>query len=451
MARWVQVGPDSAGLSVDARLSEQLLAPLWAPSSVWNRLFLLSAAGTALYVLAVGYTFATGIGTWGNDVPVGWALGIVHFVWWIGLGHAGTFISAILLLLEQPWRQSINRIAEAMTLFAVVCAGMYPILHLGRPWFAYWLAPYPATMQVWPQFRSALVWDALAIFTYGTVSLLFWYLGLVPDLAAARDRAPTRTRAQIYGLFALGWRGSTRHWRIHRVSYGIFAGLATPLVISVHSIIGLDFASGVVPGWHSTLMPPYFVVGAIHSGFALVVLLLLAIRRAHALENVVTDRHFDAISRMLLATACLMGYCYATEHFSAWYAGNPAERDSVNTFRVFGPYGWLYWSMLVGNVVLPQLLWWARARRSWLALVVVCAGVLVGMWIERFLIIVGSLEHDRLPSSWGVYAPTVVDGALYLGSLSLFSFLFLLFVRYVPMVPVAEVKALAWEEAHEHA
>lgn len=443
MGRWIDGHPDAT------RLSDELLAPVWTPAPGFRILLLGSAIGAALYVVAVFYTFAAGIGTWGNDIPVGWALGIVHFVWWIGLGHAGTFISAVLLLLEQPWRQSINRIAEAMTLFAVVCAGMYPILHLGRPWFAYWLAPYPSTMQVWPQFRSALVWDALAIATYGTVSLLFWYLGLVPDLAAARDRAPTRTRARVYGLFALGWRGSARHWRVHRVSYGILAGLATPLVVSVHSIIGLDFASGIVPGWHSTILPPYFVVGAIHSGFALVVLLLLALRRLYRLGNVVTDRHLDAIARTLLATGCLMAYCYGTEHFSAWYSGQEAERASVNALRATGRHAWLYWTMLACNVAAPQALWWAGARRSTVVLALVSVAILVGMWIERFLIVVGALEHDRLPSSWGGYAPTVVDGALYVGSLGLFAFLFLLFVRFVPMVPLAEVKELAWEEGRE--
>jgi Ni/Fe-hydrogenase subunit HybB-like protein len=424
----------------DAELTDQVLGPIWRPSRAIPFLLLASLGGVGLLGTCMLYTFVSGIGVWGNNIPVAWAFAITNFVWWIGLGHAGTFISAFLLLLEQDWRASINRIAEVMTLFAVMNAGLFPLLHLGRPWFFYWLIPYPATMKVWPQFRSALPWDAAAVFTYFTVSLLFWYFGLVPDLAAARDRAPTRWKARVYGLFACGWRGSVRDWSRHRVAYGLLAGLATPLVISVHSVVSMDFAIAQLPGWHSTIFPPYFVVGAIYSGFALVAMLLIPIRRVYHMENVVTDRHLDVIGRVLLVTGSLMLYSYAIETFLGWYSGDVFERHVTLASRPFGPYAPWYWAMIVCNAIVPQMFWSPRLRRSPLWLFLGSALIVFGMWVERFVIIVGSLEQDFLPSSWHLYRPTWVDLGLLGGTISLFCFLFLLFLRFVPFIPIHEVK-----------
>jgi Ni/Fe-hydrogenase subunit HybB-like protein len=429
----------------DAALTDQVLAPLWRPSRVWRVLVALSLGGVGLLVVTITYTVTAGVGVWGNNIPVAWAFGIINFVWWIGLGHAGTFISAFLLLLEQEWRASINRIAEVMTLFAVVNAGLFPLLHLGRPWFFYWLVPYPATMRVWPQFRSALPWDAAAVFTYFTVSLLFWYLGLVPDLAAARDRAPTLGRARVYGLFALGWRGSMRDWSRYRVCYGLLAGLATPLVVSVHSIVSMDFAIAQLPGWHSTIFPPFFVVGAIYSGFALVAMLLIPIRWVYGTENVITPRHLESIAKVLLLTGSLMLYSYAIETFIAWYSGNVFERHALLVNRPTGPYAFWYWAMIACNCVVPQVFWWPRARRSSLVLFLASAAIVFGMWVERFVLIVTSLEQDFLPSSWHIYRPTWVDLGILAGTLGLFAFGFLLFLRFVPIVPIHEVKKLRRE------
>ena len=440
--------PVLIGRPGDLELTDQVLRPLWRGSRAWSVLFALSTLGVLVLAAAVLYTVTTGIGVWGNNIPVGWAFGIINFVWWIGLGHAGTFISAVLLLLEQSWRNSINRLAEAMTLFAVVQAGIYPLLHLGRPWFFYWLLPYPSTMEVWPQFKSALPWDIAAISTYGTISFLFWYMGLVPDLAAARDRAPDRRRARIYGVFALGWRGSSRDWSRFRVGYGLMAGLATPLVISVHSVVSFDFAITQLPGWHSTIFPPYFVVGAVFSGFALVLLLVLPIRRAYRLENLITERHLDAMAKVLLVTGSIMLYSYAIETFIAWYSGSLYERFTLLVRRPFGAYAAAYWAMLLLNAVVPQLLWIGSFRRRTLPLFLISAGILAGMWLERFVLIVTSLDADFLPSSWQVYAPTWVDWALFLGTMGLFSFLFLLFLRLVPVVPIYEVKHLRHSLEH---
>jgi Ni/Fe-hydrogenase subunit HybB-like protein len=429
----------------DAALTDQVLAPLWRPARAWRVLVALSLGGVGLLAVTIGYTVTAGVGVWGNNIPVAWAFGIINFVWWIGLGHAGTFISAFLLLLEQEWRASINRIAEVMTLFAVLNAGLFPLLHLGRPWFFYWLVPYPATMGVWPQFRSALPWDAAAVFTYFTVSLLFWYLGLVPDLAAARDRAPTRARARAYGLFALGWRGSMRDWSRYRVCYGLLAGLATPLVVSVHSIVSMDFAIAQLPGWHSTIFPPFFVVGAIYSGFALVAMLLIPIRWVYRTENVITRGHLESIAKVLLLTGSLMLYSYAIETFIAWYSGNVFERHALLVNRPTGPYAFWYWAMIACNAVVPQVFWWPRARRSSLVLFAASAAIVFGMWVERFVLIVTSLEQDFLPSSWHLYRPTWVDLGILAGTLGLFAFGFLLFLRFVPIVPIHEVKKLRRE------
>jgi molybdopterin-containing oxidoreductase family membrane subunit len=434
----------------DVELTDHVLAPLWTRSRGWLLLLLASSGGVALLLFAITYTLVTGIGVWGNNIPVGWAFGIINFVWWIGLGHAGTFISAVLLLLEQSWRNSINRLAEAMTLFAVANAGIYPIMHLGRPWFAYWLAPYPSTLGLWPQFRSALPWDLAAISTYGLVSLLFWYLGLVPDFAAARDRAPDRRRARIYGVLALGWRGSARDWARFRVGYGLLAGLATPLVVSVHSVVSFDFAITQLPGWHSTIFPPYFVAGAIFSGFALVLMLVIPIRRCYGLKHLITERHLDSMAKVLLVTGSIMLYAYVIEAFIAWYSGDLYERFTLLAHRPFGFYAAAYWLMWTANAALPQLLWVPAFRRRPVPLFLISGGVLIGMWLERFVLIVTSLDADFLPSSWHVYLPTWVDLSLFAGTLGLFSFLFLLFLRFVPIVPIYEIKRLRHELESGH-
>jgi Ni/Fe-hydrogenase subunit HybB-like protein len=433
------------GRPADAALTDHLLAPLWSASGAWWMLFALSSLGTLLLVVTVTYTIARGIGVWGNNIPVAWAFAITNFVWWIGIGHAGTFISAFLLLLNQRWRGSINRVAEAMTIFALVNAALFPLLHLGRPWFFYWLVPYPATMNVWPNFKSALPWDVAAVTTYFTVSLLFWYLGLVPDLASARDSAPTLRRRRVYGVFAMGWRGSGFQWQRYRVAYVLLAGLATPLVISVHSVVSLDFSIAQLPGWHSTIFPPYFVVGAIYSGLAMVLILLLPLRRAFRLHDIVTSRHLDSIAKLMLAMGLMLAYSYVIEMFMAWYSASTVERYTYLTARPFGPYAVAYWVMTVLNVVTPQLFWVRRFRTSTAVLFIGSLGILVGMWMERFIIIVTSLNRDFLTSSWHIYVPTWVDWGILVGSLGLFGFLFLLFVRFVPSVAISEVKALRIE------
>jgi Ni/Fe-hydrogenase subunit HybB-like protein len=378
---------------------------------------------------------------------VAWAFAITDFVWWIGIGHAGTFISAFLLLLNQHWRSSINRIAEAMTIFALVNAGLFPILHLGRPWFFYWLVPYPATMGVWPNFKSALPWDIAAVTTYLTVSLLFWYTGLIPDLATARDHMSSRIARRAYGIFALGWRGASVEWRQHRTAMVLLAALATPLVISVHSVVSLDFSISQLPGWHSTIFPPYFVVGAIYSGFAMVLLLMLPLRRAYRLEDIITKRHLDAMAKLLLAMALMLTYAYVVELFLAWYSNDPHERFTFLFERPFGTYALLYWIMILCNVVTPQLFWWKRCRTSVPVLFAASGMILAGMWLERFIIIVASLHRDFLPSSWHFYRPTWVDLGLIGGSVGLFGMLFLLFVRFIPFVAISEVKRLRHELA----
>jgi molybdopterin-containing oxidoreductase family membrane subunit len=433
----------------DRTLTDRLLAPLRGVGATWWTLFVIATAGAGMFVFCAWYTIAKGIGTWGNNIPTAWAFAITDFVWWIGIGHAGTFISAFLLLLNQHWRASINRIAEAMTIFALMNAGLFPILHLGRPWFFYWLIPYPATMGVWPNFKSALPWDIAAVATYLTVSLLFWYVGLVPDLATARDSLTGRTRRRIYGIFALGWRGSSTEWRKHAMVSVILAALATPLVVSVHSVVSLDFAIAQLPGWHSAIFPPYFVVGAIYSGFAMVLLLLLPLRRAYRLEGIVTTRHLDAMAKLMLTMALMLTYAYVVELFASWYSNDPHERFTFLRERPFGTYAVLYWLMLLCNVVTPQLLWWKRCRTSARVLFAASGAILVGMWLERFVIIVTSLHRDFLASSWAFYRPTWVDLGLILGSVGFFGMLFLLFVRFVPFVAIAEMKRLR-HELHEN-
>ncbi len=433
-----------------AETSDELLGKVLEPPAWMRPALAITFMGSVVLFVAIAYTVTTGIGTWGNNIPVAWAFGITNFVWWIGIGHAGTFISAFLLLLEQKWRTSINRFAEGMTLFAVVQAGLFPLLHMGRPWFFYWLLPYPGgSMSVWPQFRSALTWDVVAVATYLTVSILFWYLGLVPDLATMRDRAPSIRQRRVYAVFALGWYGSAQSWNRWRIAYGLLGGLAAPLVVSVHSIVSSDFATALLPGWHSTIFPPYFVAGAIYSGFAMVVTLMVPARRLYRLERFITARHLDNIAKMMLVTGWIVTYSYAVELWSAWYSRDPHEMYTYLVMRPFGPYAPLYWIVIACNCVAPQALWFRRLRTSPVALWIVALLVQIGMWTERFVLIVTSESRDFLPSSWRSYAPTIVDGSLLFGTCSFFLFLFLLMLRFVPFIPIAEMKSLRHELAKE--
>jgi Ni/Fe-hydrogenase subunit HybB-like protein len=390
---------------------------------------------------AASYLFLRGVGIWGINIPVAWGFAIINFVWWIGIGHAGTLISAILLLLHQDWRTSINRFAEAMTLFAVACAGLFPILHLGRPWLFYWLIPYPNTMAMWPQFRSPLVWDVFAVSTYATVSFLFWYVGLLPDLATLRDRTQKRYAQVIYGIFALGWRGSARHWHRYETAYLLLAGLATPLVVSVHTVVSFDFAIGILPGWHTTIFPPYFVAGAIYSGFAMVLTLAIPIRAAYGLEDFITLRHLQNMAKVLLATGLIVGYGYTMEAFMSWYSGNPSEMF-LTLNRAIGPYAPVFWALILCNVIIPQALWVPRVRGNVPLLWVISLVVNVGMWLERFVIVVVSLHRDFLPSSWGMYYPTIWDWATFLGTIGLFLSLLFLFIRFLPVISIFEMRTL---------
>jgi len=401
----------------------------------------ISAMLASLLLVSVSYLFANGIGIWGNNNPVGWAFDITNFVWWIGIGHAGTLISAILLLLRQQWRTSINRFAEAMTLFAVACAGMFPLIHVGRPWLAYWLMPIPNTMGVWPQFRSPLIWDVFAVSTYATVSLLFWYVGLIPDLATLRDRTPSKIGRAIYGIFALGWRGSAMHWHRYETAYLLLAGLATPLVVSVHTVVSFDFAVSVLPGWHTTVFPPYFVAGAIYSGFAMVLTLAIPIRAAYGLQDFITMKHLNVMAKVMLATGLIVAYGYSIEAFMAWYSGNHYERFMLLN-RMTGPYWWSYWGLILTNVLIPQLLWFQRFRTNVVVLWCLSIVINVGMWLERFVIIVTSLHRDFLPSSWGMYSPTFWDFSTYVGTIGLFLTLLFLFIRFLPMISIFEMRTL---------
>ncbi len=407
----------------------------------WWFVFLPSLALLGVLGVAVSWLFWEGIGIWGLNVPVGWAWDITNFVFWVGIGHAGTLISAVLFLFRQKWRTSINRAAEAMTIFAVMCALIFPGIHVGRVWVAYWMFPLPNQMGMWPNFRSPLLWDVFAVSIYGTVSLLFWYVGLIPDLATIRDRANTRTRKLAYGIFALGWRGSMRQWHHYETAYLILAALAAPLVLSVHSIVSMDFAVSLIPGWHTTVFPPYFVAGAIFSGFAMVLTLMVISRTVFRLEHIITLRHFDYMAKIMLVTGMMVGYAYASEFFTSWYSGNPYE---ISTFmnRAFGPYAWAYWTMVTCNVISPQFFWFKRARTSIPMLFTLSIVINIGMWFERFVIIVTSLHRDFLPSSWGYFTPTMWDVMCLLGSFGLFFTMFCLFVRFLPLVATAEVKTV---------
>jgi molybdopterin-containing oxidoreductase family membrane subunit len=390
---------------------------------------------------AVGYLVVRGTGIWGVNVPVGWGFAIINFVWWIGIGHAGTLISAILLLLRQDWRTSINRFAEAMTLFAVACAAIFPLIHVGRPWLGYWMLPYPNTMGLWPQFRSPLIWDVFAVTTYGTVSLLFWFVGLIPDLATLRDRTTSPVARVVYGMLAMGWRGSARHWHRYETAYLLLAGLATPLVISVHSVVSFDFAVSVIPGWHATIFPPYFVAGAIYAGFAMVMTLAIPLRAIYGLGDFITMRHLENMAKIVLVTGLIVSYGYAMEAFMAWYSGNQYESFMIRN-RMLGPYAPAYWTLILCNTVLPQVLWFKRLRTNVIALFLMAMVVNVGMWLERFVIVVTSLHRDFLPSSWGMYSPTIWDWATYVGTIGLFLTLLFLFIRVLPMISIFEMRTL---------
>jgi Ni/Fe-hydrogenase subunit HybB-like protein len=440
--------PVLVGRPDDRALTESLLSPVLGPvKKGWLLLLLVLMGGMGFWLLSLGATFAIGIGAWGNNIPVAWAFDITNFVWWIGIGHAGTLISAILLLFQQKWRTSINRFAEAMTLFAVAMAGMYPIIHLGRPWLFWWLIPYPSTNAIWPNFKSALPWDVFAISTYATVSFLFWYLGLIPDLATLRDSAKNRTQRIVYGIMSFGWRGSARHWQHWRIGYLLLAGLSTPLVVSVHTIVSFDFAISQLPGWHTTIFPPYFVAGAIFSGFAMVITLMIPARKAFHFEHVVTARHLDNMAKVILATGMMVAYGYVMEWFIAWYSGSEFEWFAFAN-RVTGHYNLVYAMQIFCNVVAPQVFWFESMRRNQAVLFVVAILVNVGMWAERFVIIAVTLTRDFVPGSWANYTPTWVDWGLLFGSMATFGVLFMLFLRFIPAIPISEVKELRKELEH---
>jgi Ni/Fe-hydrogenase subunit HybB-like protein len=426
-----------------ADVTHDVAAPLEEKSSMaWWWTFIVALAMLAVGIVAVTYQLYTGIGTWGLNNTVGWAFDITNFVFWIGIGHAGTLISAILFLFRQRWRTSVNRSAEAMTIFAVICAGLFPIIHMGRPWLAFWVIPYPNMRgPLWVNFRSPLVWDMFAIGTYFTISLVFWYVGLIPDLATLRDRAKTKLKKFFYGLFSLGWNGSNRTWSRYEVVYLLLAGLATPLVVSVHTIVSWDFATSVIPGWHATIFPPYFVAGAVFSGFAMVLTLMLIVRKVLHFEEYITLHHIEAMCKIIIATSGMVALAYATEFFIALYSGNEYERFALIN-RAFGPYAWAYWIMVTCNVAVPQLLWWKNIRRNVVMVFIIAIFINVGMWFERFVIITVSLTRDYLPASWASYSPTSIEIATFVGSFGLFFTLFLLFARFLPMIAIGEVKGV---------
>jgi molybdopterin-containing oxidoreductase family membrane subunit len=403
-------------------------------------------------MISITYLLFKGVGIWGTNIPVGWAFPIINFVWWIGIGHAGTLISAILLLFKQDWRTSINRSAEAMTLWAVACAAIFPLIHTGRPWLAaYWLFPYPNTMGLWPNFKSPLIWDVFAVSTYGSVSALFWFIGLIPDLATFRDKAEHPALKRIYGVLALGWRGSAKHWSRYEHAYLLLAGLSTPLVLSVHTVVSFDFAVGIIPGWHATIFPPYFVAGAVYAGFAMVLTLLIPLRAIYGLQSYITMRHIENMAKVMLVTGLIVVYGYSCEAFFGWYSGNEYERFMLKNRIYYGPMAWSYWVLLLCNFIVPQLMWSKRLRRNVGAVFFVVMFVNVGMWLERFVIVVTSLHRDFLPSSWEMYYPTVWDFSTFFGTVGLFLTLMFLFVRVLPMISVFEVRALLPEATPRHA
>jgi Ni/Fe-hydrogenase subunit HybB-like protein len=440
---WLEPGHTYASVT-DKISSVVLTRPLGIG---WLAGFALTFSIVMVLNLAIGWLIIRGVGIWGINVPIGWGFAIVNFVWWIGIGHAGTLISAILYLLNQKWRTSINRFAEAMTLFAVACAGLFPLIHTGRPWMAYYMFPYPSTMGIWPQFRSPLIWDVFAVSTYGTVSLLFWFVGLLPDLATLRDRAKQRWQQVIFGMLSMGWRGSARHWHRYQVAYLLLAGLATPLVLSVHTVVSFDFAVGIVPGWHTTIFPPYFVAGAIYSGFAMVLTLAIPMRKAYGMEGFITLRHLEQMAKVMLATGLIVAYGYFIEFFMAYYSGNKFD-VFLATQRLHGPYAPFYYALILCNILTPQLLWFKKVRRNIPALFVMSLIINLGMWLERFVIVVISLTRDFMPSAWGRYSPTVWDYATFVGTLGLFTMLIFLFVRGLPAIAISEMRELVHQESH---
>jgi Ni/Fe-hydrogenase subunit HybB-like protein len=413
----------------------------------WLFGFTIAFSCVMILFVAVTWLFTKGVGIWGINIPIGWGFAIVNFVWWIGIGHAGTLISAILYLLNQKWRTSINRFAEAMTLFAVACAGLFPLLHTGRPWMAYYMTPYPSTMRLWPQFRSPLMWDVFAVSTYGTVSLIFWFIGLLPDLATLRDRAKKRWQQLIFGMLSMGWRNSARHWKRYQSTYLLLAGLATPLVLSVHTVVSFDFAVAIVPGWHTTIFPPYFVAGAIYSGFAMVLTLAIPLRKAYGLEDFITMRHLDNCAKVMLATGLIVAYGYFIEFFMAFYSGNKFDVFLAEQ-RLHGPYSHFYFALILCNILTPQLLWIEKVRRNVVLLFIMSLIINTGMWLERFVIIVISLTRDFDPSAWGRYSATMWDYLTLLGTLGLFFMLFYLFVRGLPAIAISEMRELVDHESH---
>lgn len=442
--------PLITGKTSYAKITDDIVTPIEAaPTKWWYLGFGVSVAALGLWLLTVGYLLFTGVGVWGLNKTVDWGWDITNFVWWVGIGHAGTLISAVLLLFRQKWRTAVNRSAEAMTIFAVICAGTYPLLHAGRPWVIYWVFPLPNTYgSLWANFNSPLLWDVFAISTYLTVSLVFWYVGLIPDLATIRDRAEG-LRKKIYGLLSFGWNGSAKAWqRFESVSL-ILAGLATPLVLSVHTIVSMDFATSVIPGWHTTIFPPYFVAGAVFSGFAMVLTLLIIMRKVMRLEAYITINHIDVMNKIILVTGSIVGSAYITEFFIAWYSAVPYEQYAFIN-RAFGPYWWAYWAMMTCNVITPQLFWSQKLRRNIPAVFIISIFVNIGMWFERFVIIVTSLHRDYLPSSWAMYSPTWVEIGMFIGSLGLFFTLFFLFAKFAPVIAIAEVKSIVKTSAEEH-
>ncbi len=434
------VGVSETFKSVTEKISGIVLTP-HTPLG-WLAFFGIAGGGATVLLVAVTWLFLRGVGIWAITQPVAWGFAIINFVWWIGIGHAGTLISAILLLFKQTWRNSISRFAEAMTIFAVVCAGMFPLIHVGRPWLGYWMLPLPYTMNVWPQFRSPLEWDVFAVSTYATISVVFWYLGMVPDFGTFRDRAQSKPAQYFYGLLSWGWRGSVRHWMRYETASLLLAGLATPLVLSVHTVISFDFAVAVLPGWHTTIFPPYFVAGAIYSGFAMVLTLAIPLRKFYHLEQLVTERHIDNMGKVMLATGFIVAYGYGMEAFMAWYSASHWEAFMFWN-RVFGPMGWSYWLLILFNLVIPLTTLWSRKLRTSISYMFFISIVVnTGMWFERFVIIVTSLYRDFLPSSWGTYRATKWDYMTFIGTMGLFTTLFLLFVRFLPMIPMNEIRMI---------
>lgn len=418
------------------------------PPRQWILGLLFGMACLGSLTIGVAWLFMRGVGVWGVNAPVGWGWAIVNFVWWIGIGHAGTLISAILLLMRQRWRTSINRLAETMTLFAVMCAGMFPILHLGRPWMFYYLFPYPNGLAMWPQVRSPLEWDVWAVSTYFTVSFLFWFVGLIPDLATLRDKMKGRFGKVAMGMMAMGWRGSAAHWHRYETVYLLLAGLSTPLVVSVHSIVSFDFAVSIIPGWHTTIFPPYFVAGAVYSGFAMVLTLVLPIRAWYGLKDMITINHIEWMAKIMLTTGLIVFAGYLLEAYYAWYSGSAAEWFMMKN-RATGPYAPFYWALIVCNGLIPQLLWSKKIRTNIAQLWVITIFVNIGMWLERFVIVITSLARDYLPSSWGMYQNTWVDAAVYVGTFGLFITGMVVFAKFLPMIPIAEMRHLLHMEKHE--